>query len=93
MIELKEAVSRSLDALKNMALIPEATPVELEEAELENDGSIWTVTFSYPDPQLDSDSGYHGTNLRALMGKRRAYKAVRVFAADGSIRGIKSVHV
>jgi len=92
MIELKEAVSKSLEALKNNALIPEETTVELEEAELDDNGKIWTVTFSYLDPQQDPDSGY-GRNLRAIMAKRRTYKAVRIIAADGSIRGIKSVHV
>jgi hypothetical protein len=92
MIEMKEAVTKSLDALKGMSLVPEPSTVELEEAELEDGGNFWVVTFSYPDPKADSEVGF-GTNLRTLMGKRRVYKAVRVFAADGSIRGIKSVHV
>ena len=35
MIAIKEAVSRSYDALKDMELVPEAADVELEEAELE----------------------------------------------------------
>ena len=93
MIELKEAVSRSFDALKEMSLIPEAASVELEEAELEDDGNFWLVTFSYPDPNTEIGSEDAGPNLRAVLRNRRAYKAIRLLASDGTIRGVKSVHV
>ena len=95
MIELKEAVQTSLGALRDLSLIPESTPLELEEAELEEDGSVWVVTFSYPEPQTSpatSPAEEIGANLRAILGKRRAYKSVRVLAADGSVRGVKNVH-
>jgi hypothetical protein len=91
MIELKEAVTKSLDALKGMSLVPEPSTVELEEAELEG-GNIWVVTFSYPDPKAGSEVGF-GPNLTAVLRNKRVYKAVRLLASDGSLRGIKSVHV
>ena len=93
MIELKEAVSRSFNALKDMSIVPETANVELEEAELEDDGNFWIVTFSYPDPNSGIDSEDAGPNLRAVLRNRRAYKAIRLLASDGTIRGIKSVHV
>jgi hypothetical protein len=92
MIEIKEAVSKSYEALKNMSLVPESAGIELEEAELAEDGTIWVVTLSYPDPIKDPVLGDLGPNLRSILSNRRAYKAVRVQASDGSIRGIKSIH-
>jgi hypothetical protein len=91
MIELKEAVTKSLDALKDMSLIPEQSAVELEEAELEDGGDFWVVTFSYPDPKAGVEAGL-GPNLSAVLRNKRSYKAVRLLAKDGSIRGIKTVH-
>ena len=92
MIEIKEAVSKSYEALKDMALVPETTGVELEEAELAEDGQTWIITLSYPEPLKDPVLGDVGPNLRALLSHRRAYKSVRVQASDGRIRGIKSIH-
>jgi hypothetical protein len=96
MIELKEAVKTSLDALRGLSLIPESTPVELEEAELD-DSDFWTVTFSYPDerirmPATPAGAEEIGANLRAILGSRRAYKSVTIYAKDGSVRGIKNIH-
>jgi hypothetical protein len=93
MIEIKEAISRSYEALKDMALLPETTRVELEEAELEEDGKVWVVTFSYPEPSPGTEPVDAGPNLRAILGNRRGYKAIRLQASDGSIRGVKSLHV
>jgi hypothetical protein len=76
-----------------MSIVPPATDVELEEAELEDSGDFWVVTFSYPDPHPDIVPAGTGPSLRALMGKTRAYKAIRLLAKDGSVRGIKSIHV
>jgi hypothetical protein len=92
MIELKEAVTKSLDALKGMSLVPEQSAIELEEAELEDGGNYWVVTFSYPDPKAGVEAGL-GPNLSAVLRNKRAYKAVRLLAVDGTVRGIKSVHV
>jgi hypothetical protein len=91
MIELKEAVAKSLDALKDMAIVPEPSTVELEEAELEDDGNFWVVTFSYPDPKAGVEADL-SPNLAAVLRNRRSYKAIRILASDGSVRGIKSVH-
>ncbi len=91
MIELKEAVAKSLDALKDMAIVPEPSAVELEEAELEDGGDFWVVTFSYPDPKAGVEAGL-GPNLAAVLRNRRSYKAIRLLAKDGSVRGIKSIH-
>jgi DNA topoisomerase VI subunit B len=93
MIELKEAVQRSFDALKEMAIVPPSVEVELEEAELEDGGDFWVVTFSYPDPHPGIDTEGAGPSLRALLNKTRAYKAIRLLSKDGSVRGIKSIHV
>jgi hypothetical protein len=92
MIEIKEAVSKSYETLKDLALVPETAGVELEEAELAEDGTIWVITLSYPEPPRNSVLADVGPNLRAMLSDRRAYKAVRVQASDGSIRGIKSIH-
>jgi hypothetical protein len=92
MIEIKEAVSNSYEALKAMALVPETAGLELEEAELAEDGKIWLVTLSYPEPVKDPQLGEVSPNLRAMLSNRRAYKTVRVQASDGRIRGIKTVH-
>jgi hypothetical protein len=66
-----DAVSRSYDALKDMELVPETADVELEEAELE--GNSWVVTLSYPEPIKPTEIEDAGPNLRAMLGKRRAY--------------------
>ncbi len=75
MIELKEAVQRSFDTLKEMSIVPSPGEIELEEAELEDGGDFWVVTFSYPDPHPGTITPGAGPSLRALMGKTRAYKA------------------
>jgi hypothetical protein len=93
MIELKEAVTKSLDALKGMSLVPEQSAIELEEAELEDGGNYWVVTFSYPDPKSGVEAHIMGPNLSSILRNKRAYKAVRLLAVDGTVRGIKSVHV
>jgi hypothetical protein len=95
MIEIKEAVQISLDALKGMPLLQGETPVELEEAELEDEGNgiYWVVTFSYPDPHAGIEMSGVGPNLAAVLRHKRAYKSVRLLASDGTVRGIKTVHV
>jgi len=91
-IELKEAVAKAFEAFREMSLVPESTPVELEEAELEEDGTYWLVTFSYPESASNSGLEEVGPNLRAMLRNRRAYKALRLLSNDGSVRGIKSIH-
>jgi hypothetical protein len=93
-IEIKEAVQRSIDALKDVPFLQGPTNVELEEVELEDDGSsvYWVVTFSYPDPNAGVEMSGVGPNLAAVLRNKRAYKAVRLLASDGSVRGIKSIH-
>lgn len=92
MIELKEAVAKAFDAFRDMSFVPESTPVELEQAELEDDGNFWVITFSYPDSAAVTGLEEVGPNLRAVLRNRRAYKALRLLSNDGSLRGIKSIH-
>jgi hypothetical protein len=94
-IEIKEAVQISIDTLKKMPLLQGETPVELEEVELEDDanGAYWVVTFSYPDPHAGVEMAGVGPNLAAVLRNERSYKSVRLLASDGTVRGIKTVHV
>ena len=94
MIELREAVSKSLETLKGLGLTPSSVDVELEEAELEKDGNenFWVVTFSYPVPEPIHEAGEIGPNLAAILRKRRAYKEIRLQASDGVVRGLKTIH-
>ena len=79
---------------KTFPLLPGRTSVELEEAEMQDEGdsTYWVVTFSYPDPNASIEMSGVGPNLAAVLRNKRAYKSVRVLASDGSIRGIKSIH-
>ncbi len=95
MIEIKQAVEISLEALKNIPLLQGSAAVELEEVEMEKDNgdaAYWVVTFSYPDPNAGSELAGVGPNLAAVLRHKRAYKSVRILASDGSVRGIKTIH-
>jgi hypothetical protein len=95
MIEIKDAIQKSLHALQEIPLIQGKSSVELEEVEMEGDGdsTYWIVTFSFADPNADVEMSGVGPNLAAVLRNKRSYKSVRVLASDGSVRGIKSIHV
>jgi hypothetical protein len=78
MIDAREAASRAANYLKD--LFPEAQGMQLEEVEISDDDSEWSITLSFFDPEKIS---------LPLNPPPKKYKIFRIDAETAEVRSMK----
>jgi hypothetical protein len=98
MLQVQEAVRRSLNTFIELFPNAELQDLRLEEVSLSPDESSWLVTVSYKNPDYKEEQEDHSatsTGLSVLLGNyrgvsRRLNKTIKLRADNGEFVGIKS---
>lgn len=85
MIDVKTAVSRAIDYLRQLEGLVPAKGIRLEETEYDEKGrGTWLITLSaYEEPDISTGI------LGALASGKRTYKLFRVDALTGDVKAMK----
>jgi hypothetical protein len=78
MIDVKAAVSKANEYLK--MFFPDASNIQLEEVELNNEDGEWLITLSLPDNEAMPIG---------IFPRIRKYKLFRIDARDGAVIAMK----
>lgn len=81
MITTKQAIAIALRYIKEV--YPTVTTFEVEELELADDNSHWSVTISMPDETVI------GEFAKALTGYPKKYKSININAESGQVKAMK----
>ncbi|MGC4034779.1 MAG: hypothetical protein QM764_02385 [Chitinophagaceae bacterium] len=84
MVTAREAISHAKTAITNFYTTMETSDFLLEEVELSDDNSHWTITFSMPDKNPTEASF-----ARDLLGNARKYKIIIIDATNGKFKAMK----
>ena len=95
MIDVKTAVAKAIECLGNLLESDSISGMRLEEVELSDDQSTWSITLSFV-RRTPSTTSSPAEAIRAIqsmtlgvpMGERE-YKIVAVNSANGEIRSMK----
>jgi hypothetical protein len=98
MLQVQEAVKRSLTTFVELFSDADLKDLRLEEVSLSPDDANWLVTVSYKNPDYGAEpepNPSETTGLAALLGghrlvSRRLQKTIKLRAENGDFVGIKT---
>ena len=97
MLQVQEAVRRSLTTFAELFSNLDAQDLRLEEVSLTPDQSSWLITVSYKNPDYEDqkEDTPSTSGLQSLLGayreiNRRLQKTIKLKADDGELVGIKT---
>lgn len=78
MITVQQAVSATLDYIKQFEKVLPMSGIRLEEFDFDYDDGVWRITMSFTEPQITT-----------LVTPPRLYKTFSVNAEDGKVMSMK----
>jgi hypothetical protein len=90
MVDVKQAVAKAMDYLKDMYKIDEFRDVLLEEVDLSEDNKFWNVTIGFTRVQESTSGGPMATLIGESGEFKREYKVFRIDADNGDLRSMRS---
>ncbi len=90
MVDVKEAVNKAMDYLKDMYQIDEFKDVLLEEVDLSEDNKFWNVTIGFTRRQESTSGGPMATLIGQSAEFKREFKVFQIDAESGALRSMRS---
>jgi hypothetical protein len=90
MVDVKEAVGKAMDYLKDMYQIDQFKDVLLEEVDLSEDDKFWNVTIGFTRGQESTSRGPMATLIGQSAEFKREFKVFQIDAQSGALRSMRS---
>lgn len=90
MVDVKEAVGKAMDYLKDMYRIDQFKDVLLEEVDLSEDNKFWNVTIGFTRRQESTSGGPMATLIGQSTEFKREFKIFQIDAENGALRSMRS---
>jgi hypothetical protein len=90
MVDVKQAVAKAMDYLKDMYAIEQFKDVLLEEVDLSEDKKFWNVTVGFTRRQESTSGGPMATLIGQSEEFKREYKVFQIDADTGDLRSMRS---
>ena len=90
MVDVKEAVGKAMDYLKDMYQIDQFKDVLLEEVDLSEDNKFWNVTIGFTRQQESTSGGPMATLIGQSTEFKREFKVFQIDAESGALRSMRS---
>jgi hypothetical protein len=90
MVDVKGAVGKAMDYLKNMYQIDQFKDVLLEEVNLSEDDKFWNVTIGFTRLQESTSGGPMATLIGQSSEFKREFKVFQIDAESGVLRSMRS---
>lgn len=90
MVDVKEAVGKAMDYLKDMYQIDQFKDVLLEEVDLSEDNKFWNVTIGFTRQQESISGGPMATLIGQSTEFKREFKVFQIDAGSGALRSMRS---
>jgi hypothetical protein len=90
MVDVKGAVGKAMDYLKNMYQIDQFKDVLLEEVDLSEDDKFWNVTIGFTRLQESTSGGPMATLIGQSSEFKREFKVFQIDAESGVLRSMRS---
>ena len=89
-MDVKEAVGKAMDYLKDMYRIDQFKDVLLEEVDLSEDNKFWNVTIGFTRRQESTSGGPMATLIGQSTEFKREFKIFQIDAENGALRSMRS---
>lgn len=89
-MDVKEAVGKAMDYLKDMYQIDQFKDVLLEEVDLSEDNKFWNVTIGFTRRQESTSGGPMATLIGQSTEFKREFKIFQIDAENGALRSMRS---
>ena len=90
MVDVKQAVARAMDYLRDMYQIDKFKDVLLEEVDLSEDNKFWNVTIGFTRGQETTSGGPMAVLVGQSSEFKREYKVFQIDAKTGDLRSMRS---
>jgi hypothetical protein len=90
MVDVKQAVSKAMDYLKDMYQIDRFKDVLLEEVDLSEDNKFWNVTIGFTRVQESTSGGPMAILIGQSAEFKREYKVFQIDSETGDLRSMRS---
>ena len=90
MVDVKQAVSKAMDYLRDMYQIDQFKDVMLEEVDLSEDNKYWNVTIGFTRRQESTSGGPMATLIGQSTEFKREYRVFQIDAESGDLRSMRS---
>ena len=90
MVDVKQAVAKAMDYLKDMYQIDRFKDVLLEEVDLSEDNKFWNVTIGFTRRQESTSGGPMATLIGQSTEFKREFKVFQIDAESGALRSMRS---
>ena len=90
MVDVKEAVGKTMDYLKDMYQIDQFKDVLLEEVDLSEDNKFWNVTIGFTRPQESTSGGPMATLIGQSAEFKRKFKVFQIDSENGALRSMRT---
>ena len=90
MVDVKEAVGKAMDYLKDMYQIDQFKDVLLEEVDLSQDNKFWNVTIGFTRLQESTSGGPMATLIGQSAEFKREFKVFQIDAESAALRSMRS---
>jgi hypothetical protein len=90
MVDVKQAVAKAMDYLKDMYQIDQFKDVLLEEVDLSENNEFWNVTIGFTRRQETTSGGPMATLIGQSSEFKREYKVFQIDAKTGDLRSMRS---
>ena len=88
MVDVKEAVGKAMDYLKDMYQIDQFKDVLLEEVDLSEDNKFWNVTIGFTRRQETTSGGPMATLIGQSTEFKREFKVFQIDSENGALRSM-----
>ena len=90
MVDVKQAVAKAMDYLRDMYQTDQFRDVLLEEVDLSEDNKFWNVTIGFTRCQESTSGGPMATLIGQSAEFKREYKVFQIDAGSGDLRSMRS---
>ncbi len=90
MVDVKEAVGKAMDYLKDMYKIDQFKDVLLEEVDLSEDNKFWNVTIGFTRRQETTSGGPMATLIGQSTEFKREFKVFQIDSENGALRSMRT---
>ena len=90
MVDVKAAVAKAMDYLKDMYQIEHFRDVLLEDVDISEDNRYWNVTIGFTRHQESTSGGPMATLIGQSTEFKREFKVFQIDAESGDLRSMRS---
>ena len=90
MVNVKDAVAKAMDYLKDMYQLEQFKDVLLEEVDISEDNKYWNVTIGFTRRQESTSGGPMATLIGQSTEYKREFKVFQIDAESGDLRSMRS---